>query len=153
MRKLNLILILLFPIVLTFAQQEFHVFPENHNLSPGSSTGNGSLQSPWDLQTALKLPNNVINGGDTVWLHEGVYNGRYTSTLKSTIENKFITVSAFENDKVVLNGNVTSTAQQTLAVKGAQVIFQNFEITWLGEFTRNKNDENLYNLYVYRIEK
>ena len=65
MKKVYFILVLILPVVLAYAQQEFHVFPENHNLSPGSSTGNGSLQSPWDLQTALKLPNNVINGGDT----------------------------------------------------------------------------------------
>jgi hypothetical protein len=142
MKKLALVFISLFVVVVSLAQQEFHVFPVNHSLTPGLSGGNGTLQSPWDLQTALMLPNNVINGGDTIWLHEGVYNGRYTCTLKSTIDKKFITVSAFENDKVVLNGNVASTAQQTLAVKGAQVIFKNFEITWLGEFTRNKNDEN-----------
>ena len=35
------------------AQNEFHVFPENDKRSPGTSLGNGSLQKPWDLQTAL----------------------------------------------------------------------------------------------------
>ena len=142
MKKISFILLLLFSIVYSFAQNQFHVFPENHPLTPGLSTGNGTLQYPWDLQTALKRPNNIINGGDTIWLHEGIYNGRFTCTLKSTIEDKFITVSAYKNDKVVLNGNVASTVPQTLAVKGARVIFRNFEVTWLGDYIRDVRDEN-----------
>ena len=142
MKKISFILLLLCPLVFTYTQNQFHVFPENHPLTPGLSTGNGSLQYPWDLQTALKRPNNIINGGDIIWLHEGIYNGRYTCTLKSTIEDKFITVSAYKNDKVVLNGNVTSTSPQTLVVKGGQVIFRNFEVTWLGDYIRDLRDEN-----------
>jgi len=142
MKKIGFILFLLFPFVSILAQNQFHVFPENHPLTPGLSTGNGSLQFPWDLQTALKLPNTIVNGGDTIWLHEGVYNGRYICTIKSTIEEKFITVSAFRNDKVVLNGNVASNIPQTLAVKGGRVIFRNFEITWLDDFIRDARVEN-----------
>ena len=123
------------------AQQEFHVFPKDHSVTPGTETGDGSLNAPWDLQTALRQSTNVVNGGDHIWLHQGVYNGRFVSTIRSDIPNRFVTVSAFRNDKVVINGNVDSDAQQTLAVKGPQVIFKNFEITWLGVFTRNKNDE------------
>ena len=142
MKKRYLSILFVFAVVLTYAQQEFHVFPEDHTKTPGTKTGNGSLQNPWDLQTALSQKPNVVNGDDTIWLHEGVYNGRFSSTLNCTINDKYITVSAYKDDKVVLNGNVESSEQQTLKVQSTRVIFQNFEITWLGEFSRQipKND-------------
>lgn len=124
------------------AQREFHVFPVNHNQTPGTQNGTGSITNPWDLQTALGQSSDVVNSGDTIWLHEGIYNGRYISALKSLVPNQFITVSAFKNDKVVLNGNVPSTRTTVLEIKGEQVIFKNFEITWLGEYSRDENDKD-----------
>jgi hypothetical protein len=124
------------------AQKEFHVFPENHKITPGTITGNGSLQNPWNLQTALQQKSNVVNGGDTIWLHQGVYNGRYKSTLNSTLKNHYIIVTPFNNEKVVLNGNVNSAQKQVLSVVGNNVIFKNFEITWLNSFTRYQTEKN-----------
>ncbi|MDG5492645.1 right-handed parallel beta-helix repeat-containing protein [Psychroserpens sp. SPM9] len=124
------------------AQQEFHVFPEHHETSPGTSDGNGTLSQPWDLQTALIQKSNVVKSGDTIWLHEGVYNGRFLSKLESLEPNQFITVSGYKNDKVVLNGNVSSTRDAVLEVKGQQVIYKNFDVTWLGDFSRDANDDN-----------
>lgn len=118
------------------AQQEFHVFPN------AKSTGNGSLQQPWDLQTALSQKPEVVNGGDIIWLHEGIYNGRFSSTIKSTKENSFITVAAFNKENVVLNGNVDSNKEAVLNVTSSQVIFKDFEITWLGEFPRDENEKD-----------
>jgi len=123
---------------MSFGQKEFHVFPENDKMNPGKPTGNGSLSSPWDLQTALNQNNNVVNGGDTIWLHGGIYNGRFTSNLSSNIPNKYVTVSSFENEKVVLNGNVDLDNQTVLQVKGKQVIYKEFEVTFLGEFIRDE---------------
>ena len=142
MKKRYLTILFVFAVVLTYAQQEFHVFPKNHPETPGSELGNGSLQNPWDLQTALSQKPNMVNGGDTIWLHDGVYNGRFSSTLNSTIDDKYITVSAYKNDKVVLNGNVESSAGETLKIRSSRVIFQNFEITWLGEFSRQIQKNN-----------
>ena len=135
------IFILLFAFS-TSAQREFHVFPKDHKLSPGSETGDGSLKTPWDLQTALNQMTDIVNGGDTIWLHKGVYNGRFSSTLKSTVNNKFITVSGYKKDRVILNGNVTSKEEQTLKVNGDRVIFKNFDITWLGDFNRDARQDN-----------
>ncbi|WP_460218193.1 right-handed parallel beta-helix repeat-containing protein [Psychroserpens sp. MEBiC05023] len=124
------------------AQQEFHVFPIDDKDSPGSVEGDGSLSHPWDLQTALSQNSDTVNSGDTIWLHEGVYNGRFISTLESLEPNQYITVSAYKNDTVVLNGNVTSTRNAVLEVKGQQVIFKNFEVTWLGDFSRHEKDDD-----------
>ncbi|WP_299224821.1 right-handed parallel beta-helix repeat-containing protein [uncultured Psychroserpens sp.] len=125
-----------------FAQQEFHVFPKAHTTTPGRASGDGSLENPWDLETALNQKPEVVNGHDIIWLHEGVYNGRYRSTVQSTIPNAYVTVSAYEEDKVTLNGNVKSKREAVLEVNGKQVIYKNFEITWLGDFSRFEADEN-----------
>ena len=149
------------------AQQEFHVFPKNHSKTPGTEVGNGSLTSPWDLQTALSQKTEIVNSGDAIWLHEGIYNGRFVSTIESLEPNRYITVSAFENEIVILNGNVESTKQSVLDVQGKQVIYKNFDITFLGDFSRDENDTDFevscglrhlsgvncrfYNLRIYNI--
>jgi parallel beta-helix repeat protein len=126
----------------SYAQQEFHVFPLDHESTPGSSTGNGSLQNPWDLQTALNQDAQAVNGGDIIWLHDGVYNGRFKSTLQSTINDKFITVASFSNEWAILNGNIKSNRKAVLTITGANVIFKDFEVTWLGNFPRIQTETN-----------
>src|SRR5215472_3719233 len=60
----------------------------DHFVAPnGSFSGNGTFNSPWDLQTALNQPAGVLPG-DTIWLRGGVYhaptsNG-FTSYLAGT---------------------------------------------------------------------
>ena len=137
MKSIWLIILILFPLI-SYGQKEFHIFPENDKINPGKPTGDGSISNPWDLQTALNQKNSVINGGDIVWLHGGIYNGRYISNLTSSIPNSYITVSSFENDRVVLNGNIDSDNQTVLQVKGRQVIYKDFDVTFLGEFVRDE---------------
>lgn len=128
--------------LVSYAQQEFHVFPMDRSETPGTQNGTGAINNPWDLQTALGQKSDIVNSEDTIWLHQGIYNGRFVSTLQSLEANKFITVSAFKNDRVILNGNVNSPNKHVLEVKGKQVIYKNFEITFLGEFSRHGKDEN-----------
>lgn len=128
------------------AQQEFHVFPKDHSDTPGTENGMGTISNPWDLQTALLQKSDVVNSGDIIWLHEGIYNGKFVSTLQSLEPNKYITVSAYKTDKVVLNGNVTSSKKAVLEVRGKQVIYKNFEVTFLGEFSRNESSEGFRNV-------
>ncbi|TXD85274.1 hypothetical protein ESY86_01660 [Subsaximicrobium wynnwilliamsii] len=122
------------------AQSEFHVFPMQHKTTPGSTHGDGSLENPWDLQTALNQKPDKVSSGDTIWMHEGIYNGRYMSRLKGETPNQYITVSAYKEDKVVLNGNVPSKQDGVLIVKGDRVLFKNFEITFLGDFSRDESE-------------
>lgn len=128
--------IFFFYCISVFSQQEFHVAPN------GTPTGNGTRQAPWDLQTALSQKPETVNGGDTIWLRGGTYNGRFLSTIKSTIADSYITVMPYKGEKVTLNGNAPSEHEAVLNVRGGQVIFRDFEITWLGEFSRDENDEN-----------
>ena len=138
----NLISFILLLIATTaFAQKEFHVFPVNGKNIKGASSGNGSLDKPWDLQTALSQPSERVNGGDIIWLHAGIYTGRFHSVLKSS-NSELITVSAYTKDKVILNGNVESNAGQVLKVTGNNVVFKNFDITHLGDYSRAKTDKD-----------
>jgi parallel beta-helix repeat protein len=136
-----IVLLVLAPCTLQ-AQREFHVFPKDDLISPGAKSGNGNLQSPWDLQTALSQSSNSVNGGDIIWLHKGVYNGRYISTLNSTRPNKKITVTSYKFDKVTLNGNVQSNKKFVLEVRGKNAIYKDLEITFLGNFSRTQIDPN-----------
>lgn len=140
MKSFYISILFLFLILSTSAQNQFHVFPINHLKNPGSKFGTGSIDLPWDLQTALSNTQNIIKAGDVIYLHDGIYNGRYVSNLNSS--GKKITVSAYKNDKVILDGNITSKQTAVLEVNGANVIFKNFEITFLGNFSRNIKDKN-----------
>lgn len=134
------IMLFIFPFVL-FSQQEYHVFPSDHGSSPGETSGDGSLNKPWDLQTALNQQPEKVNGGDVIFLHAGIYNGRFISKLRSS-NNKKITVTSFNNDHVILNGNINSKHNSVLQVRGKMVVFKNLEITLLGDFSRDQKDKN-----------
>lgn len=142
MKKQYLFYLLFFIVLFGYSQKEFHVFPETHVSTPRLYTGDGSINKPWDLQTALNQAPEVVNGGDTIWLHEGVYNGRFLSKLRSTIKGKHITVSSFKDEWAILNGNMNSSQSAVLTVSGNGVIYKNFEVTWLGDFSRNNKDKD-----------
>ncbi|WP_104734469.1 right-handed parallel beta-helix repeat-containing protein [Hanstruepera ponticola] len=111
------------------AQKAFHVFPKDHPTIKGSKLGDGSLKNPWDLQTALNQKSEVVNGGDTIWLHGGIYSGRFTSKLQSTIPNKNIIVTSYKGEWAIINGNVPGPNVATLSVVGKNVTYRDFEIS------------------------
>ncbi len=130
--------------LLTFqvqAQKEFHVFPKDHLTNKGSENGDGSLQKPWDLETALKQKPEVVNGGDTIWLHGGVYSGRFNSLLQSTVKGKNIIVSSYDGEWAILNGNVPGPAVATLSIREKNVTYQNFEISPINLIIRDESVE------------
>jgi hypothetical protein len=74
----------------------------NYYASPTGASGNsGTLASPWDLQTALS--NASQGSGDTLWLRDGVYYGKFISTLEGG------TVRSYTGEWAVLNGDKTTT--------------------------------------------
>jgi len=125
----------------SLAQKEYHVFPVDGKTIKGSPEGDGSLNSPWDLQTALLQSKERVKGGDIIWLHEGIYRGNYKCTLQSNAKGKFITVSAYKDDKVVIDGNVENKLHYVLEVNSSRVVFKNFEITYVGSFSRERSSK------------
>jgi hypothetical protein len=104
-----------------------------HYVAPnGSSSGDGSINDPWDLQTALKQPS-AVQPGDTIWLRDGVYgNGAtiYTSNLNGSSAQPII-VRQYPNERATVNGGIT--------VNGSNTWFWGFEVANKAIRDRNSN--------------
>jgi len=101
--------------------------PSGFHVSPtGSSSGNGTAQSPWDLATALNQPSSVQPGA-TIWLHAGTYRGNFTSRLAGNGASP-ITVRGAMGERAILDG-VAMPSTHVLAINGAYSIFRDFEVT------------------------
>ncbi len=102
----------------------------------GSASGDGSINNPWDLKTALTRTQTVVPPGSTVWLRGGVYNVPtadlgFTSTLSGTSANP-VMVASYPGEWATIDGNVTFSALKNktiLKINGSYVWFMNFEIT------------------------
>ncbi len=132
------IVLFFFVLVLNslYAQNTWYVSPT------GSSSANGSINNPWDLQTALNHPISVLKG-DVILLRGGIYNGRYSSYLIGDALSP-ITVKSFPGEWAILDGNDTGSVSATavLSVYKNNVIFRDFEITWRGQFSRLSTESN-----------
>ena len=140
--KITYLLLLLCSSISGFAT-EWYVSPT------GTATGLGTMANPSDLQTALNGGNSnfTVQPGDTIWLLNGQYNGRFTSTLTSTDATKPIMVSSYPGQWAVLNGNIgcsgSCPADNVLTVTGKNVMFKDFEVTFIGSnFQRTEGAAN-----------
>lgn len=96
-------------------------------ISPnGSSTGDGSADNPWDLQTALSHPG-AVKPGDTLWLLGGTYRGGFVSTLTGTADHPII-VRAYPGEHVVIDIRDSSNAPR-FVIDGSHTHFIGLEIT------------------------
>ncbi len=97
---------------------EFYVAPSS------VPTGNGSITSPWDLQTALNHPS-AVKPGDTIWLPGGTHR-LYNRTTKfiSQLSGKSSapsTARQYPGERATIDGNI----QQ---IYGGWVNYWGFEI-------------------------
>ncbi len=107
----------------------FSVFGREFYVSPkGLPQANGSLQTPWDLQTALNQPRGV-KPGDTIWLRGGVYRGAFVSHLNGTATAPIVLRQYPDEQAVLDRAGSDATAQPALAVKGSWAWYWGFEIT------------------------
>jgi len=83
---------------------------DHYAATNGTSGGDGSINNPWDLQTALNQPASV-QPGDTIWVRSGTYSGQFNGNLNGTATSPIIvrnyngehaTVLGLENDTFVL---------------------------------------------------
>ena len=91
----------------------------------GSPSGNGSINSPWDLQTALNQPS-AVHAGDTIWLRGGTYTGHFTSNLNGTSSTPII-VRQYAGERATIDGNYAGNIP-TLIVDGSYTWFWGFEV-------------------------
>lgn len=95
----------------------------------GSSKGQGTQNSPWDLAGALgQGPNGKVKPGDTIWLRAGRYTGTFLSTLNGK-ENAPIIVRSYPGERVIIDkASVSQEKQPALKVKGPWVWYWGIEI-------------------------
>jgi hypothetical protein len=103
---------------------QFYVSPQ------GSPTGDGSINNPWDLQTALSQPA-AVQPGATIWLRGGTYgngSGIFYSRLVGTPAAPII-VKQFPGERATIDDwlQVGCCDQNPQASEGAYVWFWGLE--------------------------
>jgi hypothetical protein len=88
------------------AVSSFYVAPN------GSSSGTGTISSPWDLQTALNQPS-AVQPGATIYLRGGTYKGKFNSNLSGSATSP-ITLRSYPGEWAVIDGYVTTTLGTSL---------------------------------------
>jgi hypothetical protein len=107
----------------------------------GSSSANGSISSPWDLQTALNHPASVAPG-DTIWLRGGVYPGKFDAQLTGTAAAP-ITVRQYPGERATIDANSASYGVALSIKYAAHARFWGFEVTSsVPDRTPNTNGPN-----------
>jgi hypothetical protein len=87
----------------------------------GTSAGDGSIDKPWDMQTALSMPI-TIKPGDTIWIKGGTYQAPldnsqarvYTNRLRGTATAPII-VRAALGERVTIQGGINDAITAPLS--------------------------------------
>jgi hypothetical protein len=100
----------------------------DHFVAPsGTATGSGTIDSPWDLQTALSQPP-AVQPGDTIWLRAGTYRSSaafgFVSNLNGTAASPII-VRNYNGERATIDGKGT---QFTIAIYGSYSWFWGLEV-------------------------
>jgi hypothetical protein len=85
----------------------------------GTSSGTGTTDQPWDLQTALDGASGKVQPGDTVWLRGGVYCGQFHAVLNGTAASQTV-FRQYPGERATIDG--------TLRGDGSYLTFWGFEI-------------------------
>lgn len=120
--------------VQTLTTNVFYVSPQ------GTPGGDGSIERPWGLATALAQPK-VIKPGAIIWLRGGTYQGPFTSLLKGAQASP-ITVRSYPGEWAILDGVGSTTS--TLLVKGTSTIYRDFEVMNSGTNRLSKRATGVY---------
>lgn len=130
MRSFFHALFLLVPSLVSATQ--FYVSPD------GLPANDGSINSPWNLQTALDHPA-VVLPGDTIWLRGGTYFGNpvaddtwvagFISTLEGTAD-KPILIRQYPGERAILDGG-----NRPHPVVSANPNLDSFVLGILGDYT------------------
>lgn len=109
----------------------------------GSSSGNGSLARPWDLQTALNQPS-AVKPGTVIYLLKGTYKGRFTNRLRGS-STGWIIVRNVPNHRVILS----DASGPILDIADSQyVIFLGLEISSSYSKRTTSRSESTYGIRI-----
>jgi len=99
---------------------EFFVAPD------GNAAGDGSIENPWDLQTALDQPA-AVRPGDTIWLRGGTYGAGGATVFDCRLngtEAAPIVVRQYPGERATIDGGIKADSPQS-----SWLWLRGFEIT------------------------
>ncbi len=121
-QKLSVVIVCLM-ITAGWAQQSYFAAID------GANTNNGSIESPWDIGSALKNP--LITGGDTLYIRGGTYladNGFWIEL--DGAEAAPVVVKPYNHEKVILKGNnMSGEGAATLRLQGKHIHVYDLVVT------------------------
>ncbi len=96
----------------------------------GSPSGQGTINSPWDLTTALEggVKKTEIKPGDVIWLRGGRYAGTFTVRVQGR-DGAPVHLRQYPNERAVIEKNEASRETAALNVRASNVWFWDFEVT------------------------
>src|SRR6267142_89205 len=101
------------------------------HVSPGgNSSGTGTPSQPWSMTYALSGAAGRIQPGDTVWVHGGIYHGKFTATV-SGASGRPVVIRQFPGERAMIDvAGYTSTTSRgdAFIVRGAWTEWWDFEI-------------------------
>lgn len=119
-------------------RRQFYVAPN------GNTLGDGSINNPWDLKTALQ-DRSIVQPGDTILLRGGKYTTPsndlgFTSSISGT-DTDPIVVTSYPGEWAVIDGDLSNSPHYVknktiLTIFGNYTWFMNFEITNSGTSNR-----------------
>lgn len=97
----------------------------------GKTNARGSIDSPWDLQTALRQTR-IVKPGDVLFLREGIYNGSPTNGFDCVLAGTSsapITIKNYPGERPIIDrGGIDPTEQAALDLHGPYVTVWGIEI-------------------------
>jgi hypothetical protein len=91
----------------------------------GTPDGDGSMERPWDMETALLKAD--AEHGDTIWVRGGTYRGTFVSWISGSADAPII-IRAYPGERVVLDSGVGRN-RSTITVMGQHIWFWGLEFT------------------------
>ena len=116
-------------------KRKFYVAPD------GRPDGNGTIDRPWDLQTALNQPTKV-KPGSVILLRGGTYVGKFVSQLNGTATQR-ITVRQYQGERATIDAGMELLSD--FEIHGSYTTYWGFEVMASNpNRTRNIPDGNGY---------
>lgn len=103
----------------------WHVAPN------GSSSASGSRSQPWSLSYALAGAGGQIEPGDTVWLHDGTYRGKFTASVAG-VSGRPVVFRQYPGERAIIDvafSTSTTTRGDAFIVNGPWTVWWGFEMT------------------------
>ena len=101
-----------------------------HVAADGSSSGSGTTSSPWSMTYALSGAGGKIQPGDTVWVHGGIYHGKFSASVAGA-PGKPVVIRQYPGERAMIDIDAPasgSTRADGFIVRGQWTEWWDFEV-------------------------